>query len=419
MTRGLVTKANFLQFEHKGQTATLKTAADIATWIAERKKKYPTLAKADAARKEEAEKKQKWEEEKKQRGEAAKEKRLEREKNRREAEELRWRLLNDQKMKQQNKITKNNMEGGKDTGKQDEDHALSKARLKAEKLRRKAEKVEIKAIKAEATARIARVRRWSSQRQDSSEKKECSIKDGDSAIMIEDHVELRSPKTKHESHMALKEHEDSNAIIFGLPSDITTSTVEKENLEDGQISSNASSSSLPSISDSSDISESDLTSSCGSSSSDSDSDSAPEQKSTKRTAPDRVLPRPRKRRPCRNVMKFGKCRYGIECPFSHEIPERSNQRHARTEEAREKKERRKGLWQVMVDKELEEERKQVLRAIVFMGEKGVLDEDKAAESSVKVDLSGHAKIQGAEREVKATASEDAMIQAAAAKGIMT
>ena len=40
------------------------------------------------------------------------------------------------------------------------------------------------------------------------------------------------------------------------------------------------------------------------------------------------------------------------------------------------KERRKGLWQVMVEKEQEEERKQVLRAIIFMGEKGMLGEDE-------------------------------------------
>ena len=41
-----------------------------------------------------------------------------------------------------------------------------------------------------------------------------------------------------------------------------------------------------------------------------------------------------------------------------------------------KKERRKGLWQVMVEKEQEEERKQVLRAIIFMGERGMLGEDE-------------------------------------------
>lgn len=40
-----------------------------------------------------------------------------------------------------------------------------------------------------------------------------------------------------------------------------------------------------------------------------------------------------------------------------------------------KRERRKGLWQVMVEKEQEEERKQLLRAIIFMGERGMLGED--------------------------------------------
>ena len=49
---------------------------------------------------------------------------------------------------------------------------------------------------------------------------------------------------------------------------------------------------------------------------------------------------------------------------------------AKTVEGPVKKERRKGLWQVMVEKEQEEERKQVLRAIIFMGERGMLGEDE-------------------------------------------
>ncbi len=410
-TRGLVTRADFMQFEYKGQPAVLKTASEIAAWIAERKKKYPTIAKAEAAKNEAAEKKRKWAEEKRQREETAKAKRLQLVKSQREVEELRWKLLDDQKGEQQEKIQKEAKKDGKDAGEQDGDHALNKARLKAEKLRRKAEKAEIKAIKAEAAAKIAKVRRGSMQRQDSSERKESSIKDGDSAIVIEDCAE------GHQEIQGLEHGEDSNTEISGLPS---TSNVKAEELEDGQVSPDASSSSSLSVSNSSEVSDSDLTSSSGSSSSsDFDSDSAPEQATTKRTAPDRVVIPPRQRRPCRNMMKFSKCRDGTGCPFSHDIPEKHRQPKRKAEETPAKKNRRKGLWQVMVDKELEEERKQVLRAIMFMGEKGMLDEDKVLPGKDKATSSEDAINQAAESEVKATSSEDAMIQAAAAKGIMT
>jgi hypothetical protein len=36
--------------------------------------------------------------------------------------------------------------------------------------------------------------------------------------------------------------------------------------------------------------------------------------------------------------------------------------------------KRKGLWQVMVEKEKEEERRKVLEAIMSLGEKGLLDD---------------------------------------------
>ena len=40
---------NRLQITYKGQTATLRSSSDIAAWIAERKKRFPTKARAEAA----------------------------------------------------------------------------------------------------------------------------------------------------------------------------------------------------------------------------------------------------------------------------------------------------------------------------------------------------------------------------------
>lgn len=345
--------ASLVQFEYKGRTATLKSAAEIAAWIAERKKRYPTVAKAETAKKEAAEKKRKWADEKKKRDEAAKEKRLEREKNQQEAWELRRKTLENQKEKQkaeaerETQLTNSN-------GKEKErgyDDPLKKAQIKAEKLRRKAAKAEIRAIKAEAAAKIASVRRASLQSNSTQDRSE--MKDGDSAIVLEDHDEGRA----QESTLAVE-------------------------------SDSASSTSSLSISDSSDMSDADETSSAGSSGSDPDSDSAsgPEQTTTKRLAPDRVPPPPRRPNLCRRLMNTGKCRYGAACQYSHDIPETARQGRAekrKPEAMSTKKERRKGLWQVMVDKELEEERKHVLKAIIFMGEKGMLDGQKPTTANGK------------------------------------
>lgn len=379
---------NLLQFEYKGRTATLKTAAELAAWIAERKKRYPTAAKAEAAKKEAAEKKRRWAEEKKQREEAAKEKRLERERNQREQQELRRKLLESQKKQQDDQTQNESQTPQKDEQEQDRDGASQKARLKAEKLRRKAERAQIKAIKAEAAAQIARVRRTSLQAndgtRDKSDVEDSSVGHVDSAITSDGHDIASNTKSVTPVQDAEIQH---------LEKDITRNTADTEGklnpprdkaaeLEE-EHSDSLSISSSSSLSDSSALSDSDpdeQTSSAGSdSSADSDSDVPPEQTTTKRLHPDRVAPPPRRPIICRNLLKTGKCKFGAGCNFSHDIPpdqpkpQRADKR--KPEGPGTGKERRKGLWQVMVEKELEEERKQVLRAVVFLGENGMLGED--------------------------------------------
>lgn len=55
-----VASAGDLQFSYRGQTAALRTPAEIAAWIAERKRRYPTAEKREAAKKDAEEKKKKW-----------------------------------------------------------------------------------------------------------------------------------------------------------------------------------------------------------------------------------------------------------------------------------------------------------------------------------------------------------------------
>jgi Nuclear fragile X mental retardation-interacting protein 1 (NUFIP1)/Zinc finger C-x8-C-x5-C-x3-H type (and similar) len=395
----IVNNANLVQFEYNGRTATLRTAAEIAAWIAERKKRYPTQAKAEAAKKEAAEKKRKWAEVKKQREEAAQAKRLEREKARQE--ELRLKALESKKRKDVEKEQKQAERARNEDAEEDEDHKIraKKAKIKAEKLRLKANKAELKVLEAEAAARKAKKRRGSLQSstltQGNPRAQEISSRDADSAIAREGNgAETATQADVVESGIIRKIHQD----MEDPKNKAGVLSTNKGEDDDEELISDSPSSPL-SISDSSALSDAELTSSSASSSdsSDSDSDSTPEQTTSKRLRPTRVTPPPR--RPptytnhlCRSLLATGRCPRGDECRYSHDLPdtlpslgERKDKLKGKRKmrlgkvkaaEGPAKKEGRKGLWQVMVEKEQEEERKQLLRAIVFMGERGLLGEDE-------------------------------------------
>jgi Nuclear fragile X mental retardation-interacting protein 1 (NUFIP1)/Zinc finger C-x8-C-x5-C-x3-H type (and similar) len=399
-----------VQFEYNGRTATLRTPAEIAAWIAERKRRYPTQAKADAAKKEAAEKKQKWAEVKKQREEAAKAKRLDREK---QQEELSLKALEPKKRRN---VDKEQKMAERDEAEEDESHAIKakKARIKADKLRLRAEKAELKVLEAEAEARKARKRHASQQSstpsREEAKAQEILNKDADSAITLEDNDYDRAGEAGDaEGETTGDIQQDIKKMAMNEAK--SSSASKDEDDDEGQISNSPAHSPvspLP-LSDSSVLSDTESTSppasstpsSDASSDSDSDSDSAPEQTTSKRLEPTRVPPPPR-RQPintqhlCRSLLATGHCKRGAECSYSHDLPDTLPPLEERKEKLREKrkarlgkshvarsaeagsakKERRKGLWQVMVEKEREEERKQVLKAIIFMGQKGMLGEDE-------------------------------------------
>lgn len=402
----ITNNANIVRFEYNGRIATLRTAAEIAAWIAERRKRYPTQAKAEAAKKEAAEKKQKWVEEKKRREEAAKAKRAEREQA--QKEELRLKALEPKKKKAEEKARKKAGKARQDEVEEDEYHEIKakKARIKVDKLRLKAEKAELKVLEAEAAARKARDRRTSLQSSASTQYelnfKDSSAKDADSAIAMEENDD----EATAENNIGPESTTIDKAGRKGMklpklhdPQEAKAPIVGEE--DEGQISESSSSlspSDSPALSDSEPTSSSASSSSSSSSGSDSDSDSAPEQTTSKRLQPSRVPPPPRGPPPihthhlCRSLLATGHCKRGAECHYSHDLPDTLPSLDERKEKLKEKrkvrlgkvkamdvptattKERRKGLWQVMVEKEQEEERKQVLRAIIFMGQKGMLGE---------------------------------------------
>lgn len=342
---GIITTSG-VAFEYNGRVATLKTPDEIAAWIADRKKRFPTAAKAAHAKEEAQEKQKKWEEEKKANQEA---RRLQRESYEQE-KAAKLQAVRGQKVAGRLNPTETVKDNGEWTDKVSD--AAEKARLKTEKLIKKAAKAQKKLTKAqEALKRAQGVGQMVESTQSTAEGSNDQVM-GDvltggvvSQIASEDQPVKLSPTI-----------DDSDV------SSILTSDGE----DDEATSSSGSSSD---------------------SSSDSDSDAAPEVLTTKRKAPDRVAPPPRvpasttststQLISCRNMMKYGRCNAGPKCRFSHDpnqevevvMQTRSRKRKEIQVTGRPK---RKGLWEVMVEKEKEEEARAVLRVIVEMGEKGML-----------------------------------------------
>ena len=397
---GAQSNSAVLRFEYKGRTATLQTPADIAAWIAERKKNFPTAAKAEAAKKEAEEKKRKWEESKKERAEAQRLQKVEKDKIRQE--ELRKRALETMGSKKAKNeedshdlITKNQVE-----------NEVRKAALKTEKLKRRLQKVQRDARKAEeALARLQQGRVTTKELgppdAGHSENLMSNLPvDGTVAILPSDtHEQNADPSNKiAELKVALLNDEDD---ILAASSDSSLSDVDADSSEDDDATSSSGS-------------DSDLdpnhhpTSAIDSvSEPESDSDSAPEELTSKRTAPDRIPPPARinsssrpsnaapdeKKHPrntCRNMIRTGRCQFGSRCRYSHDLggrrPHGDEQKRGRKAKERTDQEKssgktgRKGLYQILVEKELEEERRAVLEVIMDMGEKGMLEEPRPEEA---------------------------------------
>jgi len=330
-----ISSDSLLQFEYKGQTATLNTPEDIAAWIAERRKKWPTEQKREVAQRDAEERKQKWEADKAARLEAskaaAKARQEERQKQKveREKSQIRQKLLRDQIQKAKTAPAM----GG----------TLTAAQAKAEKLRRKAERIAQQLKMAEAAL------------------------DGQ-----EDGIDG-----------AVAKDPDLDTLLTQVDATASAQQPQPTGVEASDDISDASDASLTDP----DTMMNDDTSTSGSSSGlESDSDAAPEASTSKRTAPDRVPPPARKVPPgastdnrplCKNIAQYGRCKFGSKCRFKHERPGKKAESTIGN--------RRKGLYQIMVEKEQEEERKRALQVIISLGEAGVLD-DSSQQTEVPIAL---------------------------------
>jgi len=408
----LVTQPNAAprNFEYGGHTATLETAADIAAWIAERRKNFPSASKVEAAKREAEEKRSKWEEAKKERAEVLRSQRLDQEKIRQD--ELRKRVLESLGSKK----AKNEEGRDKDLVAKKDDESVTKGVQKMEKLKRKLEKAQRDARKAELA--LAQLQQGSitieaGGRQGNDSLAEIASKSPDAATLATPQCETNEQELRAADEIA---------------------KLKAELLKDADVDDASSNASLTSTDmDGSDDDADDATSSSGSSSngvsgseSDSDLDRSPDQITSKRTAPDRVLPPPRigpssqpshasegnkmahARNPCKNMLRTGHCQFGRRCRYSHDLSSsidgpggvrdggydiRNDQRSGGAAQAsggrtrgqgregggrgqlkQDTRSARKGLYQVMVEKEVEAEMRAVVAVILEMGKKGMLDQ---------------------------------------------
>jgi len=316
-----------LQFSYRGKTATLQSSADIAAWIAERKKKFPT--------KERVEEKKKAIQEAKETREAARKEKMNEKANEHKG-----------KQKDHRKNSDTNPESAMD--------AATIAQRKADKIRRNLDREQKRIAKAEAEAEAARLKIAALQKQLGSDERhketetevgtEDGIGNGDEAEPKEiipetseafDPMTLDTGKNRSEAG-ALTAH--ANSIPAGA--DPVANQLD-DPMDLSSEESNASDWTSSSGSGSDEESDSD-----NESDSDSGSDSAPEQASSRRQGPERVPPPPRegKKQLCRHFARSGQCNRGDQCNFSHDVSERERRKAKPEKKEKEKKERgRKGI----------------------------------------------------------------------------
>ena len=338
-----------MQFSYKGRTSTLQSSSDITAWIEERKKNFPTRARA---------------------AELAKAKRQCNDQQR-AAHQLPQQTQEKDKSEVR-KGKRQNTEAGKQqkrVGTPSEDVA-ARSKRKIEKLRRQLEKEEKRIADAEAHA--------------SKDEVEHTMRMGNidvSALDDEDKERKRSGsrgygnvEIEDTSQMKLKHQEPASMVPDPLTPTSQPALADDEqyllpkalnaddhvNSSTGQVDDEASAFQLDrstyessfttseSGSDSTSTDSEDSTSSSSSSSEGHSDDGTPDEIPIKRNRPERVaLPkRGKPKQICRAFLHKSSCRRGSGCKFLHELPERDRRKVVSQEVKRAKgRKERVGLYQ--------------------------------------------------------------------------
>ena len=356
-----------LQIMYRGQTSTLRSASDIAAWIAERRKRYPTKVRAAEA----AERKRQLQEARK----AAREsQQAARAKAIAEAKEKREQKVEDDKKKKKNKKDKVAKEQ-----KGSSEDAAAKARRKVEDLRRRLEKEERRIVKAEAKiSESAKKGSISSQGPVTDQTTNSNKRKRSASPNYTDQLQSIPPFSINEAPIPSGSQSVQGAAHSSAtaPDPLTPTSQPRDPTEASTLSHNptapsvtlAEAPSTPSstLSSSTPTSEDDDETSSSGLSTDSDSSAAPSESTTKRLRPERVPPplrgsQKKGRLPCRDFVKTGYCRRGNKCRFKHELPDRGGAKKGKAggvvggAERGQGKRGRVGLWERLVEQEVRNE----------------------------------------------------------------
>lgn len=339
-----------LQISYKGQTSTLLSASDIAAWIEERKKRWPTKARA-------AEASERRKGQHKEAQEAFAKARKER-KDRQDA------IL---EQKRQSKMKKRELSRKTKTGQDRSEDETAKSKRKIAKLQQKLEKEQQRVAKAEAKMlssisepketdaagrRQHRIEPLSNVDMIGGQDRTSCNDSSDSIATKKDDPSLTNQTEKEESSNVagvltpISEGNGDQDVPASDP--VRSSAVHELQNDKYQMKEATSNVQTPidakrsddDLSDSSSVLSStdseDMTSSSGSSDTDDDDYVAPDVVSSKDHRPERVPPpsRVKSSRICKNYLKGGRCRFGDRCTFKHELPSRGNRGARAKNEAR-------------------------------------------------------------------------------------
>ena len=357
----MLTMSDRLQFAFRGRISTLRSSSDIAAWIEERRKRFPTKARAEEAAR-----------------------------IRQRQEEARQAVIQARKKAQEKKKAEANphdkvqleAKSKEKAPKDGHSDAAAVAQRKIEKLRKRLEKEEKRAAKALAKAskeepgnHETNITQYPLFQEGTSQKRKRSISVGPTsreatkALNVGSDLLPQSSKTN-------SVHDDTNTVVVvsgdqentidrkpnpvpdpltpmsqtSAPDEITNpqqqqtdqktspaasiikhdlsnevdygGTKREDHVSRDQCISTSDSSSELSSTDSEDD-----TSSSGSSSTDSDDgDDFPDQASSRRQRPDKILPpkRGKQKGICKIFLRRGRCRWGNDCHYRHELPNKKN-----------------------------------------------------------------------------------------------
>ncbi|QQK44294.1 CCCH zinc finger protein [Penicillium digitatum] len=362
-----------LQVSYKGKTSTLQTPSDIAAWIAERRKKFPTQARVEERKR------------------SMEEARIAREATRQQKQK-------EQQEKRKEHIQKQNEHKTDLTA-----EATTNAQRR-EKIRRNLEREERRIQKAMAETEAARLRMEALQKEAlslnvDSQDEDLGITPGhphpapgpaliepdnavpEPAILTEAGTTAPEGIIKAEPHASIPETAQS-AVSTSHPIEAHGEPEvlpESYNIEHTIKTEHPTDHGLDDLELASDQGASDWTSSSASGSdSDSDSgsdDSAPEQATSRRTGPERVPPPPResKKTVCRYFARNGHCTRGDQCKFLHEKnSDPSSKAKGKPTEKKEKEMKRKGLYQALLDRQKQDDDRRAMEVICWLGQNNLL-----------------------------------------------